>query len=135
MKPPAPAAPEVAHTAQWSVEPGNLGYGHLKGSCIHDDNSGLVVALALGDVPELDAEANAALIVTAVNSHAALVEALMAARDTLKSVRDSFIYTDDGPDGSYLAVDPEAENHHFDEVCERLKQIDAALARGAGGTG
>lgn len=54
----------------WSVR-SNGGYGALNGSSI-SDASGLIVAVAIGDVPELDAASNARLIAAAPD----LIEAL-----------------------------------------------------------
>lgn len=47
----------------WKVE-GGPGYANTRGVNIKDDR-GLVLAVAIGDVPELDAEANARLIAAA----------------------------------------------------------------------
>jgi hypothetical protein len=42
----------------------------------------------------------------------------------LKKVRDSFLFTEDGPSGDYIAVSEEADNHHFDEICKLINRID-----------
>jgi hypothetical protein len=42
----------------------------------------------------------------------------------LKKVRDSFLFTEDGPSGDYIAVNEEADNHHFDEICKLINRID-----------
>jgi len=57
---------------------GTGGYGLLNGVSIVDDR-GLVVAVTIANVPELDSKELAAFIVRAVNSHQALVEALLQA--------------------------------------------------------
>jgi hypothetical protein len=49
------------------------GYGHYNGVQITDDRSGLVLAVAIGDVPELKAQANARLIAAAPELLAALL--------------------------------------------------------------
>lgn len=58
----------------WSVR-SNGGYGSLNGSSISDAR-GLIVAVAIGDVPELDAASNARLIAAAPDLLAALKEAV-----------------------------------------------------------
>jgi hypothetical protein len=84
------------------------GYGHYNGVQITDNRTGLVLAVAIGDVPELHAPANARLIAAAPDLLATLIK-----------VRDSFIYADDHSD---TAVMTEADNHHFDEVCAAISK-------------
>lgn len=67
------------HTPKWFAG-SDLGYGELNGTEIFDERY-YVVAVTIGDVPSLDSKANAALIVRAVNSHAALRAALSKIAD------------------------------------------------------
>ncbi len=69
---------DVATPKPWRIKSRN-GYGELNGVNI-GDGRGYILATAIGDVPELDSEANADLIVRAVNAHDALVEAAEANR-------------------------------------------------------
>jgi hypothetical protein len=79
------------HTPKWFAG-SDLGYGELNGTEIFDERY-YVVAVTIGDVPSLDSKANAALIVRAVNSHAALRAALERASVALEMFAgsDSFI--------------------------------------------
>ena len=54
-----------------------IGYGGFKGFPIKDTRSGLVVAVAIGDVPELDARANATLFAAAPTLYDALYAILL----------------------------------------------------------
>lgn len=68
----------VGHTAgdcNWRASRCDLGYGHYGGVTV-TDNRGLVVAVALGDVPELDADKTARLIAAAPDLLEAAIEAL-----------------------------------------------------------
>lgn len=41
----------------------------------------------------------------------------------LTSIRDSFLYTEDGPSGDYTGVSSEADYHHFDEICKYINKF------------
>jgi hypothetical protein len=68
----------------WTASTGNGGYGFYDGATV-TDNRGLVVAVALGDAPELDALATARLIASAPD----LLEALTALYASYKALADS----------------------------------------------
>jgi hypothetical protein len=57
----------------WTASTGNGGYGFYDGATV-SDNRGLVVAVALGDAPELDALATARLIAAAPDLLEAAIE-------------------------------------------------------------
>lgn len=64
-----------ATPGHWEVF-GTSGYGALNGVSIRSLTKGLVLAVTIGDVPELDSKANAERIVRAVNCHDDLLTAL-----------------------------------------------------------
>jgi hypothetical protein len=77
---------EAKHTpTPWRVidnEPGN-GYGSMDIAPLLIEGEFFAVAAIIGDVARIDPQANAAYIVRACNSHAALVEALKACAGVL----------------------------------------------------
>lgn len=100
----------MAHTpGDWKVGSGR-GYADING--VQVVCRGYVVAVAVGDVPEVDAKANADFIVRAVNSHDALVDVLT----DLRKQAGAFLPLCE-PEGSLVAA---------------CAKADAALARDGG---
>ena len=71
----------------WLLD-GDHGYGNLNGTRIRDEKRGYVLSVAIGDVPELNAPANAEFIVRACNAHDDLVAALKEAQKLAKLMED-----------------------------------------------
>ena len=84
----------AAHTPgrdrNWRASAGRSGYGAHDGVTV-TDNRGLVVAVAIGDVPELDALATARLIAAAPDLLAALTSIANAHVDGLDLAQDSAV--------------------------------------------
>jgi hypothetical protein len=96
----------------WTASTGPTGYGAHDGVTV-TDNRGLVVAVAIGDVPELDAPATARLIASAPD----LLEALKGAIGALEFFQD--FHRDLGNEDQAFAAD-------------RLDAARAAIARATG---
>ena len=97
----------------WTASTGNGGYGFYDGATV-TDNRGFVVAVALGDVPELDALANARLIASAPD----LLEALQG---LLTSTVGPEVGAGDG--GTFVIQPPSPD---------ALRQARAAIAKATG---
>jgi len=71
------------------------GYGQLNGSGISQAD-GLVVAVTIGDVPDLHPELGAAFIVKAVNAHDKILDALREAKVQVEILQERLGIKDTG---------------------------------------
>lgn len=115
----------AAHTPgrdrNWRASAGRSGYGAHDGVTV-TDNRGLVVAVAIGDVPELDALATARLIAAAPDLLEAAREGLIRAEADLENeLRVCAEWGDAADTDATVAV-----------LRERRDKIAAAIAKATG---